>query len=909
MTPSAEGPTSPGSESRAVRQLLYTNADRVVDGVKTGGWQILEQSPALDDVTASRLLALVEPRLNPVSPLSGFPTPEEIANAARRYAQIPTDDGTVLVHTAPAGADATGRPNTMNHVVLLADEERPSVCTADLWRSPDWCVPFGPDEVRATAMPASNRIRAGQSVSDDSVSDFMAVPGRGAVLVALAEILDGVLAQRVNRSATSVDKTTTVLLPVPSTDEAALWVGALQRTCAPRTGRLLGFSTLERVGTERDLEALAASGIDLACVPEQDLAGMPIHRSGLAVVDPQTPPTSAPDSAWARMVAAMTADLGAWVAGVEAVRDVLDLLEDHRDVAPGWPLAMAEACDPGLLAGRAEELVGEAVEHELVACQPGAIAGNGYLIGVVNDRVLGSAKTDPGHWYSRLSAVPVSAPVTGVVAGLARKYVETAVRNPRWLLDPARQVSRRAFRCLDAWSRSAEGREALVPLLEAAVHAVSQDPRETAVLIMVDRLVRDGVNPPGARTDELLIPVARALAAEQDPMGQRARILGLDLDRRCRDALMRLVERVLEESAGAESSRTLPWMSEEVIAWFDGGAVAPALGELAAQAVLIELAGLIDRPVAGPAAATAERAVKALHGVVGGFELRPDVVRLLADFAPIDCLEAPPPGWRNVWDVLGPALLREPDSPASARICREYLARRGHPEAVFAQSVFNRFSVPTAVCLVVLVRHTALMTRYSVQAAGMYARHILLAAAILDGDPLVARSPAVAMARSKALALLILVVWNGQQVDLPDAPALPAAVQNLDAALDEDPSVLAAPGETGLGELLPLAVTRVFWRGRGSDIPDEWFDSVDQDLRRMEYAESRSNAQLRNCDNTVVVIARSWAAYLGAGQSETLRAALLERMGGAPGAERWLDKRVLPAKEASGLRRRLFGGR
>ena len=79
MTPSAEGPTSPGSESRAVRQLLYTNADRVVDGVKTGGWQILEQSPALDDVTASRLLALVEPRLNPVSPLSGFPTPEEIA--------------------------------------------------------------------------------------------------------------------------------------------------------------------------------------------------------------------------------------------------------------------------------------------------------------------------------------------------------------------------------------------------------------------------------------------------------------------------------------------------------------------------------------------------------------------------------------------------------------------------------------------------------------------------------------------------------------------------------------------------------------------------------------------------------------------------------------------------------------
>ena len=77
----------------------------------------------------------------------------------------------------------------------------------------------------------------------------------------------------------------------------------------------------------------------------------------------------------------------------------------------------------------------------------------------------------------------------------------------------------------------------------------------------------------------------------------------------------------------------------------------------------------------------------------------------------------------------------------------------------------------------------------------------------------------------------------------------------------------------------------------------------------MEYVESRSNALLRNCDSTVVVIARSWAAYLGAEQRETLRTVLLERMACAPGAERWLDKRVLPTKEASGLRRRLFGGR
>ena len=137
-------PAATDADRGAVRQLLYTNTDRVVDGARAGGWQILARSPTLDDATASRLLALVEPRLNPVAPLSGFPTPEEVGSAARRLAQVPTADGTVLVHTAPAGADATGRPNTMTHIAVLADEKRPAVCTADLWRSPGWRAPIPP---------------------------------------------------------------------------------------------------------------------------------------------------------------------------------------------------------------------------------------------------------------------------------------------------------------------------------------------------------------------------------------------------------------------------------------------------------------------------------------------------------------------------------------------------------------------------------------------------------------------------------------------------------------------------------------------------------------------------------------------------------------------------------------------
>jgi len=169
----------------------------------------------------------------------------------------------------------------MTHIAVLADEKRPAVCTADLWRSPGWRVPFGPDEVRATRMPAAGEIIPGRNVSDDSVADFMAESGRAAVLVALADLLGDVLARRADAPA---DKTTTVLLGTDSTDEAALWVGALQRTCAPCTGRRLGFSTLERVGSARDIESLMASGVDLACVPRRDLEALSAHHD-LVLVD------------------------------------------------------------------------------------------------------------------------------------------------------------------------------------------------------------------------------------------------------------------------------------------------------------------------------------------------------------------------------------------------------------------------------------------------------------------------------------------------------------------------------------------------------------------------------------------------------------------------------------------------
>lgn len=86
----ATPPPAPRSNGlRAAAQLLYTNVDRMADGRATSGWQTMEVSAGLDEAGATLMRGLVEPSLNPLRPLPGFPTPEEIGAAERRFAQAP----------------------------------------------------------------------------------------------------------------------------------------------------------------------------------------------------------------------------------------------------------------------------------------------------------------------------------------------------------------------------------------------------------------------------------------------------------------------------------------------------------------------------------------------------------------------------------------------------------------------------------------------------------------------------------------------------------------------------------------------------------------------------------------------------------------------------------------------------
>jgi hypothetical protein len=171
-------------------QLLFGSVDLVVDGAESSGWQVIARSDGLAEATADALVRWIEPELAPLRALPGFPSEEEVRAADRRLVHRLVDGASVLFHTAPAGQDTTGRPNTMTHVVVDRSEYtmRP-LLGPSTWRAPWWCTPFGPEQMRQARIPAPDLVRPGTAVTEDSVLALVLQPGTAASLSRLADVL------------------------------------------------------------------------------------------------------------------------------------------------------------------------------------------------------------------------------------------------------------------------------------------------------------------------------------------------------------------------------------------------------------------------------------------------------------------------------------------------------------------------------------------------------------------------------------------------------------------------------------------------------------------------------------------------------------------------------------------------
>ncbi|MCR2052814.1 hypothetical protein NSA19_08150 [Actinomyces bowdenii] len=948
-------------------QLLYSNVDRVIDGRETSGWQTMARSPQLDDATAATMLSLIEPSLAPIAALPGFPTPEEVAGADRRMAQIPTSAGLAVVHTAPAGKDTTGRPNTMSHVLLLqAEPSAPRMRTIDLWRSPGWVAPFGPDRVRRAELPDPSAIVPGDTVDDDAVADFIASGSRAEVLAALADALEPVLSGAHDAASPGGP---TVVLAVDSTDEAALWIGALLRTCAPAQGRRLGYSVLQRLSTATDVSMLRESPLHLACVPRQDLERLDAMASGLRIIDPaasahgaqpdgggddghhggggggQASGDDGPRTTWGVLVLAMAQDLGTWVAAYEGMGEILSLMDDHEDLTPAWPLAMAEACEPGVLGPRLREEGEGSIEQALIACHPRALTSVDYLASVVAERLLGSSQRHPAHWYSLLAAVPEHSGGNRAVSGLATKYLEAVCTDRSWLTDLERPALEPATRVLEEWSRQPHGAAVIDrcltqilaapggiippiaaapphgPGLEGRSGASSPDGHALALqLTALDRLMRDGLALPTAAVGPVLSQIGEALCRRGGDPGLRSQILGLPISRSTRQLVATEVEARLRECPDAPAGRrgAPPLLDPRVLDWLTQGAPVPDLPHLEAQAAL---ALLID---GGGEAGRAVNALRSLASLGASAVLSPEALLALQGTATPAQAAQLPTDCRHRGDILAAALARDPDSDAARRAAADFLISRGHPESDFAARAYTAMSVGSAMSLVVLSAAVPLPTLLTTESgrARTYALNVLCAARILESSPLLARARPVRRALDRALALLVCSVWSGVPVNLtpPGAPPPPRAWERyLDEVLSGTAGRLEDPSEPDpgpaewdgdrLGRLVPMveALYAVSLGNRPPQRLEDWANRVRADL---ENDESLSSPVLRQRDEVALAALRSTASLLGRswpGALDALEAGLSAGLPDDPSARRWLAKQLMVTGRPGGRGLRIFG--
>ena len=263
----------------------------------------------------------------------------------------------------------------------------------------------------------------------------------------------------------------------------------------------------------------------------------------------------------------------------------------------------------------------------------------------------------------------------------------------------------------------------------------------------------------------------------------------------------------------------------------------------------------------------------------------------------------------NREDVLAAVMLTHPGDPVCLRAAAQDLRQRGHHDAELAAARYSSFSLHTSVRLLVHSQELAGLTAPAPDACTR-ALNVLAAVAVVSRDAALGGLPAVAPARDKALATVLVGLWADIQIGpLPpacaDAPLLDALPERLAAR----PQILAGPGETGLGPNLPRVINRLFWSAKGRRIPEDWLDSVDQDLRALEATEAAGDPLLIGRYEVVLAICRAWVSLLGPENADSIAEGLAAFSGEPPGFDKWLARTILSAMNRPTGLRRLFGAR
>ena len=448
-----------------IEQLIYTSVDEVVEGVPLSGWRVKEQTEGLSEEQVAALLSNLRAELKPIRELDGFPSIEEIDEADRRLVQLPTKWGTALLHTAPAGKDTTRRVNTCNHVVLEVGHDADATgFTVDSWRAPWWLAPFGPNAVRDSKLPHLESIVAGTDVSSARILDFLSVPGNLSMLCQMAEI---VLAG---------PDAPMVIVPVQSTDESALWIASLCRLMTPLAARGLGWSTLERVANQTNLNDILRQGFDLICVPEDDVVSIDNNEARVHVVA-KVP--FQPSSPLGFLLQVLLTSEESYSQVIDVIEDVTALISDQTGLTRSWAVTLSAVYDDSILGSMNErESVGVslAISRDLLECDTDAWCKNRFFQRLAADH-LSKEERSPEEWQQLLlSSVPTN--VTLLMKSVAKQFAFAGANDFLWL-SSRRPEHPNIKIIMEQWSAN-ESDAVLNDLIEAALLTIERNDNSLA---------------------------------------------------------------------------------------------------------------------------------------------------------------------------------------------------------------------------------------------------------------------------------------------------------------------------------------------------------------------------------------------------------------------------------------------
>lgn len=481
--------TSDAPSVAPMMQLTYAAA--------TDGYRVQDALGEPRPGEVSEIVARIPARAGFGVDIPDFLSHEGIEARPRRLKFSRIEAGSAFWHLSPAGRDTSGRPNNVfTHAMLIRGDSwhegvsRP----VELWRSPDWLAPFGPDGVAKAELRCAPTPRAGAIVDRASVLDFLTDTRawRGDVL---AVVLDAIAGEAPHP----------VVLGVESEDNAALWIGAVSFFMSRATAWATGFSVLETPGTVGELKG---SEIAIACVPRQMLGDV-VGPQGAVIIDESAdvtrgridgPPhrfggTEVRVTPWSGLVDAVLS-LADDIAAETGRIDELAATVGDTELSYAWPLAMTLAENLDEYGDVADQALAVIEQHT-----PDRVGAHPHLIDIIDALVNRAIVPRGAKRWEAFSAHPQRSPV--VTGSMRAAYIRSALRDPQWLLAPGGIPQPEHSLLIDFTPEQTQDvtSEVIRWLSSGGSQAEDEATRATRILRGVDLCYRLGYRPAQAAAD------------------------------------------------------------------------------------------------------------------------------------------------------------------------------------------------------------------------------------------------------------------------------------------------------------------------------------------------------------------------------------------------------------------------